>query len=90
MRITVARDSVFEHSFYPVGQFRRISAGHLWSQVGLSLRYLSLCVNSGCYCTNVIVGSRVYGNTLATLFTHYPIVRTMKRPVVGTNVLAVL
>ncbi len=47
-------------------------------------------VSSGSYCTNAIVGPRVYGNTLATLFTHYPIVWTVKRSVVGTRVLAVL
>ncbi len=40
-----------------------------------------------CYCGSSIAGSRVYGNALATSFTHYPIV---KSSVVGTRVLAVL
>ncbi len=34
--------------------------------------------------------SRVYSNTLATLFAHYPTVWTVKCSVVGTRVLAVL
>ncbi len=39
---------------------------------------------------HAIVGFSVYGNTLATLFTHYPIVWTVKRLAFGTRVLAVL
>ncbi len=46
--------------------------------------------NRGCYCTSSIVGTRVYGNPLATLFTHYPIVWTVKSSVVGTRVVAML
>ncbi len=42
------------------------------------------------YCSSVIVGSRVYSNTLATLFADYPTEWTVKRAVVGTSVLAVL
>ncbi len=37
-----------------------------------------------------VIGSRVYGNTLATLFAHYPTVRIVERSVVGTRVLVVL
>ncbi len=33
---------------------------------------------------------RVYGNPLAALFTHYPIMWTVKSSVAGTRVLAVL
>ncbi len=44
-------------------------------------------VGSGSNCTSAIVGSRVYGNTLATLFAHYPNVWTVERSVVGTRVL---
>ncbi len=40
--------------------------------------------------TNSIVGTRVYGNPLATLFTHYPIVWTVKSSLVGTRVVTVL
>ncbi len=50
----------------------------------------NLSVSSGRYCTSAITGSRVYGNTLATLFTHYPIVWTVKSSAVGTRVLGVL
>ncbi len=46
--------------------------------------------SSGGYCTSVIVGSGVYSNTLATLFTHFPTVWKVKCSVVGTRVLAVL
>ncbi len=55
-----------------------------------SLTKLSLSVSSGCYLTSVIVGSRAYGNPLATIFTHYLIVWTVKSSVVGTRVWAVL
>ncbi len=41
-------------------------------------------------CTSSTVGTRLYGNPLATLFTHYPIVWTVKNSVFGTRVLAVL
>ncbi len=61
--------------------------GVIWSQI---LKKLSLSVGSGSYCTSAIVGSRVYGNTLATLFTHYPTVWIVERSVVETRVLAVL
>ncbi len=37
-----------------------------------------------------IVGSRVYGNTLATLCAHYPTGCTVERSVVGTRAMAVL
>ncbi len=47
-------------------------------------------VSSGSNCTSALVGSRVYGNTLATLFAHYPNVWTEERSVVGTRVLVVL
>ncbi len=51
---------------------------------------MSLSVSSGSYRLSEIVGSRVYGSTLPTVFTHYPSVWTMKRSVVGTRVSAVL
>ncbi len=54
----------------------------------LQFKKMSLIVSSDSYCTSAIVGSRVYGNTLAALFTHYPIVRTMKHSAVGIRVLA--
>ncbi len=56
--VTIARDSEFEYPFYPVGQFRRIRAGHLWCQIISSLTKLSLSASSGSYCTSEIVGSR--------------------------------
>ncbi len=90
MWVTIARDSESEYPFYPMGQFCRIFAGHLWCQIGSSLTNLSLSVSSDIYCTSAVVGPRVYGNILATLFTHYPIVWTVKRSAVGTRVLAVL
>ncbi len=74
----------------PVGQFYRVRSGHLWCQKCSSLTNVSLSVSSGSYCTSVIVGSRVYSNTLATLFTHYPTVWKVKCSVVGTGVLVVL
>ncbi len=88
--VTVARDSESEYPFYLAGQFYRVRAGHLWFQMCSSLTNLSLSVSSGSYCTRVIVGSRVYSNTPATLFTHNPTVCTAKCSVVGTRVLAVL
>ncbi len=88
--VTMARDSESDYPFHPVGQYYRVRAGHLWCQMCSSLTNLSLSVSSGCYCTSPIVGSRVYGNPLATLFTHYLIVWTVKSSVVGTRVLAVL
>ncbi len=88
--VITAHDSESECPFYPVGQFCRICAGHLWCQMGSSLRNLSLGVSSGSYCKSIIVGSRVYGNTLATWFAHYPTVWTVERSVAGTRVLAVL
>ncbi len=47
-------------------------------------------VCSGSYWTSAIAGPTVKGYTRAKLFTHYPIVWTVKRSVVGTKVLAVL
>ncbi len=44
-------------------------------------------MNNGYY-TSEIVGFSVYGNTFATLFTHYSIVWTGKRLAVGTRVRA--
>ncbi len=82
--VTIARDSDFEYPFHPVGHFYRVRAGHLWYQM------LKKIVSSGSYCASVIVGSKVYSHTLATLFTHYPTVWTMKCSVVETRVLAVL
>ncbi len=73
---------------HPVGHFARTCAGHLWCQIGSSLSKLSLNVSNGSYCTSAIVGFRVYGNTFATLFTHYPIVWIVKRSAVGTRALA--
>ncbi len=55
----------------------------------LEFNTIGLRVSCGSYCTIAIVGSRVYGNPLATLFTHYPIVWTVKSLVVGTRVLSV-
>ncbi len=78
------------YPFHPVGQFYRVRAGHLWCQMCSSLTNLNLSVSSGSYCTSLIVGSGVYSNTLATLFTHYPTVWKVKCSVVGTRVLAVL
>ncbi len=72
------------------GQFHRICAWHLKCRIGSSLTKMSLSINRGRYCTSSIVGSRVYGYPLATSFTHYPIVWTVKSSVVGTRVLAVL
>ncbi len=57
--ITIARDSESDYPFYPVVQFRRIRAGHLWCQISSSLIELSLSVSNGSYCTSIIVGSRV-------------------------------
>ncbi len=61
-----------------------------WCQIGSTLTKLSLSVSSGGYCISAIGGFRVYGYPLATLFTHYPIVWTVKNSVVGARVLAVL
>ncbi len=87
--VTIARDSESAYSFNPVGQFRRICARHLKCRISSILTKLNLSVSSGSYCASSIVGSRVYGNPLATLFTYCPIVWTVKSPVVGTRVLAV-
>ncbi len=57
--VAIARDSESDYPFYPVVQFRRIRAGHLWCQISSSLTKLSLSVSSGSYCTTIIVGSRV-------------------------------
>ncbi len=62
----------------------------LWRQMCSSLTNLNLSVSSGSYYTSIIVGSIVYSNALATLFTHYPTVWAVKCSVVGTRVLAVL
>ncbi len=86
--VALACDSETAYSFYPVGQFHRICAGQLWCQTDSSLTNLSLSVSSVRYCTSSIIGFRVYGNTPATLFTHYPIVWTVKRSAVGTRALA--
>ncbi len=88
--VIIARDFESEYPFHPVGQFYRVREGHLWCQMCSSLTKLSLSVGSGSYCTSIIVGSREYSNTLATLFTHYPTVWAVKCSVVGTRVLAVL
>ncbi len=88
--VTIARNSESKYPFHPVKQFYRVRAGHLWCQKCPSLTNLSLNVSSGSYCTSIIVGSRVYSNTIATLFTHYPTVWAVKGSVVGTKVLAVL
>ncbi len=55
-----------------MGRFRRICTRHLWCQIGSILTNFSLSVSSGSYCTSAIVGFSVYGNTFATLFTHFP------------------
>ncbi len=55
-----------------------------------SFTNLSSSVSNGSYCTSIIVGSRIYSNTLVALFTHYPSVWAVKCSVVGTRVLAVL
>ncbi len=57
--VTIARDSESDYPFYPVVQFRRIRAEHLWCQISSSLTNLGLSVSSGSYCTSEIVGSRV-------------------------------
>ncbi len=88
--VTIVRDSESKCPSYPVGQFRRICAGCLWRQIGSILTNLSLRVSSGCYCTSIIVGSIVYGNTLSRLLTHSRIVWTVKSSTVGTRVLVVL
>ncbi len=88
--VTLACDSESEYPFYPVGQFRKMCTGHLRCRFGSSLTSLRLSVSSGSYCKSAIFGPRVYGNTLATLFTHYPIVWAVKRSVVRIRVLAVL
>ncbi len=88
--VTITRESESEYPFHPVGQFYRVRAGHLWCQMCSSLTNLSLSFSSGSYCTSVIVGSRVYSNTLATLFTLYPTAWTGKCSVLGTRVLAAL
>ncbi len=86
--VTIARDSECEYPFHPVGQLYRVRTGHIWCQMCSRLTNLRLSVSSDSYCTSV--GSRVYSNTLATLFTHYPTVWTVKCSVVRTRVLAVL
>ncbi len=88
--VTIARDSESDYPFHPVGQFYRVREGHLWCQISSGSTKSSLSVSSGSYCTSIIVGSRVYSNTLATLFTYYPTVWTVKCSVVGTRVLPVL
>ncbi len=75
--VTIARDSESEYPFHPVGQFYRVSAGHIWFQMYSGLTNLSLSVSSGSYCASLIAGFRVYSNTLATLFIHYPTVWTV-------------
>ncbi len=88
--VTIARDSEYDYPFYRVWQFRGICAGHLRYQIGTNLTKFSLSVNSGSYCPSAIFGPRVYGNPIASLFTHCPVVWTVKSSVVGTRVLAVL
>ncbi len=46
----------------------RVIWGECALKVGSSLTNLSLSVSSGSYCPSAIVGPRVYGNTLVTLF----------------------
>ncbi len=48
--VTIARDSESDYPIYPVVQFRRIRAGHLWCQINSSLTELSLSVSNGSYC----------------------------------------
>ncbi len=88
--VTIARDSESDYPFYPVVQFRSIRAGHLCCQISSWLTKLSLSVSSGSYCTSENVGFQSYGNTLAALYNHYPIVWTVKHSVFGTRVLSVL
>ncbi len=57
--VTIARDSESDYPFYPVLQFRRIRAGHLWCQISSGSTKSNLSVSSGSYCTSIIVGSRV-------------------------------
>ncbi len=57
--VTISRDSESDYPFYPVVQFCRIRAGHLWCQISSSLTKLSLSVSSGSYCTSETVGSRI-------------------------------
>ncbi len=57
--VTIALDSESDYPFYPVVQFRRICAGHLWCQISSGSTKLSLNVSSGSYCTSIIVGYRV-------------------------------
>ncbi len=61
------------------GQFKQINANI--SQISFLKRGFSV---------GAIVGSRVYSNTRATLFTHYPTVWTVTCSVVGTGVLVVV
>ncbi len=56
--VTIVRDFESDYPFYPVVQFRRICAGHLWCQISSSLTKLSLSASSGSYCTCELVGSR--------------------------------
>ncbi len=71
--VTIARDSESDYPFYPVVQFRRVRAGHLWCQISSGSTKLSLNVNSGSYCTSIIVGSRVMVNTCCLIYSllHY-------------------
>ncbi len=56
----------------------------------LNVREISrIIATSGSYWSSEILGSRIYGNTFATLFTHNPTVWTAKRSAAGTSVLAV-
>ncbi len=88
--VTTARDFESEYPFHPVEKFYRMHAGHLWCRMCSGFTKLIIIVRSGSYCTRIIVGSRVYSNALATLFTHYPTVWAVKCSVVGTRALAVL
>ncbi len=88
--VTIARDSESDYPFKSCEVIPQDLCRTLMCQIGSTLTKFSLGFSSGCYCTSSIVGSRVYGNPLATLCTHYPIVWTVKGSVVGTRVLAVL
>ncbi len=88
--VNIARASESEYPFHPVGQFYRLRAAQSWCQKCSGFTKLIIIVCSGSYCTSIIVGFRVYSNTLATLFTHFPTVWAVKCSLVGTRVLAVL
>ncbi len=71
--VTKARDSESGYPFYPVVQFCRIRAGHLWSQISSSLTKLSLSISNGSYCTCIIVGSKVVVTHLLPYIVTFPL-----------------